>query len=372
MTKTFFSCRESMYHYAASSDYEGEYIRSANSSVEGGDVYSYATKVAMFNKDKQTLIYTGERYSNTTTNSLSELCRAFDHFNRWKVYDFTVSDGWNRLVNEYKRNKKHPATRRDDKQYFIDVVDAYYSLTTFFSKGDSKLKTKTFTDAKAMAETYKEQIKVKEEKARARWMEVRRKAEEDRQRRTKLTEDICKEYCPEWGEEPTTFRGCMDNYNIRIPVKWLEEHHQELFDNSNETNIGHLYLSRGWDTDNSDWKNYYEYRRYNCKFKLLRDIPRYGGDYMSEPDVLVYDKETKVLHTNQFCKVDDKDGVVKKLLGLFLQAVDAGKDVSFVIGKHCGPYVIQSYDSDAKFLRVGCHCFLLENLREVYNDMKGV
>ena len=74
----------------------------------------------MFNKDKQTLIYTGERYSNTTTNSLSELCRAFDHFNRWKVYDFTVSDGWNRLVNEYKRNKKHPATRRDDKQYFID------------------------------------------------------------------------------------------------------------------------------------------------------------------------------------------------------------------------------------------------------------
>lgn len=382
MSKTFFSKRSDMFHYAASADYTGERVRSANSYVEGNDVYSYATKVAMFDKKKEILLYTGHHYSNTTSNSLYELRRAFDHFKKLQVYDFNVEDGWNRLVETLNEHRKHPATRKEEKQFFIGVVESFVSLTEFFGKGKKHLKTTTFECADKLAEEYKEQIRKKEQ----RWRELRderiRKAEEERQRKIKATEDICREYDPEWGKEPETFRECLANYCIDIPVNWMMEHHSELLDvNSDDKGIGDLLFYRRWNTNTHQHCDYYSYKKRDYDwsydkqysgYKILRKISRYGGTlFLDKPDILVYDTENKRLFTNQNCEVDDTNGHVKKLLGLFLKAVDEGKDTSFVIGKHCGPYEIREWNASEKFLRVGCHCLLLENLREVYEDMKG-
>lgn len=380
MTKTFYQSRSDMYHYVASSDYEGERVRSANSYVEGNDVYSYATKVAMFDKKKEMLLYTGHHYSNTTSNSLWELRRAFDHFKRLQVYDFDVEYGWDRLVETLNEHRKHPATRKDDKLWLIGVVESFESLVEFFGKGKKHLSTITFECAKKLSDEYYKQIQEKAKRLEELRQERIHKAEEERKRKIKATEDICREYNPEWGKEPATFRECMTNSCIDIPVHWMMEHHSELFDLNKESGINSLYFVRKWDTTTHQFCDYYTYRKRDFsyeydkeykQYKILRKISRYGGQWLDNPDILVYDKDTKILFTNQNCRVDDKEGHVKKLLGLFLKAIDEEKDISFVFGKHCGPYEIRSFDAKQKFLRVGCHCFLLENLREVYQDMKG-
>jgi len=372
MTKTFFSKRCDMYHYAASADYEGEYIRSANSHVEGWDVWSYSTKVAIFDKKKEILLYTGHRYSNTTSNSLWELRRAFDHYKRLEVYDFTIDEAWDRLTESYKEHSKHPATRKDDKQYFIKCVDSLLNLVEFYGKNCKYLKTTTFKCAEQLANDYQDQIAAKNKRMEELREERRRKEREEYQRKVDATEAICKEYDPNYLGTPTNFKQCLNRDVIYIPVEWMKEHHPE-FGTVAQRYIPGLLFYRRYDYSAQKWDNCYSYQRNNteCNVDFLRRIHRYGQDdsWTSLPDILGYFNDDKVLRTSQHCIVDDKEGHVKKLLGLFLKAIDEGKDVSFVIGKHCGPYEIREYDATDKFLRVGCHCFLLENLREVYQDM---
>ena len=164
----------------------------------------------------------------------------------------------------------------------------------------------------------------------------------------------------------------MGKCEVKIPVVWVKEHHPEVVDNDNaycKTDM--VNLSRHYDYSTSTYDPDYIFRQDKDSYSIMRKISRYGGGYAYSPDILVYNPEEKLLKTSQYCVVDDTEGHVKKLLGLFLKAVDEGRDTSFVIGKHCGPYEIREWNSNEKFLRVGCHCFLLENLREVYEDMKG-
>lgn len=372
MTKTYFTKRSDMYHYAASSDYNGEYIRSANSYVDGGDVYSYATLVAKFDKEKEILLYTGEKYSVTTTTSLWELRRAFDHFKCLKVYDFTVKDAFERLKLVYNRYSKHPATRKDDKQYLIDVVMSVVNVVEFTGKNSKYLKTKTFIEAEELATEYQKQIDAKNKRIDEIREARRQKAIEERRLKIKATEKICKEYDPSFESEPTTFKECLNKRIISIPVAWFNEHHPELDTEVYRSGFPGLYFWRYFDYQEHKWDDCYSYRPEDyTTADFVRKVDRYDGGWKCYPDILGYYSDSKSLRTSQGCIVNDEAGHVKTLLGLFLKAVDEGIDTSFVIGKHCGPYEIREYNASEKFLRVGCHCFLLENLREVYNDMKG-
>ena len=372
MSKTFFSKRESMYHYAASADYNGEYIRSANSSVEGGNVYSYTTLVAKFDKDKEILLYTGHHYSNTTSNSLWELRRAFDHYKRLEVYDFDIDDAWKRLQESYRHNSKHPATRKDDKQYFIKCVDSLVNLVEFSGKNCKYIKTTTFECAEKLANDYNEQIAAKAKRLEELREQRRQKEIEEYNRKVEATEKICMEYDPNFKGRPTTFRECLNQERAIIPVKWLNEHHPELDTEQSRSGLDGLLFYRNYKYNEGAWDDFYQYRRSAGTYpEFVRKIDRHSFGYGSNPDILAYFTENKMLRTSQGCTVDDTAGHVKTLLGLFLKAIDEGKDTSFVVGKHCGPYEIREYNASEKFLRVGCHCFLLENLREVYEDMKG-
>lgn len=373
MTKHFFSSRESMYHYAASSDYDGSCIRSANSSVCGDEVYSYATLVAKFNKDTEKMIYTGHYYSNTTTNSMSELRRAFDHYRRLMVYDFTVEEGARRLKTQLEIHQKEPATRKPDKEYFINSVYSLENLVEYYGKGKKYLHMSFYKKAKAIADKYNEEIAAKAKRAEERRAARAAAEEKERQERLARTRAICEEYDKNFTAEPATFKECMNRTTLHIPFEWLKEHHPECINDDYGAKIDHKVVNfdRTYDYENHKWKDYVEFNSYASDYKLLRNISRYGGSGIYAPDILVYDKDSKLLSTNRCCNVDDTAGHVKTLLGLFLKAVDEGRDTSFVIGKHCGPYEIREYNASEKFLRVGCHCFLLENLREVYEDMKG-
>jgi len=373
MTKHFWSNREKMYHYAASDDYDGSCIRSSNSSVYDGEVYSYAELIAKFNKDTEKMIYTGHYYSSTTSNSMSELRRAFDHYRRLMVYDFTVEEGVIRLKRQLELHQKEPATRKPDKEYFINSVYSLENLVEYYGKGKKYLNMSFYNKAKAIADKYHEEIAAKEKRAEERRAIKAAAEEKERQERLDRTLSICKEYDPLFDAEPTTFRECMEKKNIHIPFEWLEEHHPECiaYEYGGKINCRVVNLNRSYDYENNKWKDYVEFTADCDNYKLLRNICRYGGNGVYSPDILVYHKDMKLLSTNRYCNVYDTAGHVKTLLGLFLQAIDAGKDVSFVIGKHCGPYEIREYNAAEKFLRVGCHCFLLENLREVYADMKG-
>ena len=375
MTKTFFSKRADMYHYAASADYNGEYIRSANSHINGGDVWSYTTKVAMFDKDKEMLLYTGHYYSQTTSSSLSELRRAFDHFKCMKVYDFTVKDGWNRLKEAVKLHTKHPATRKDDKEYFIDTLKSFSNLVEYYGQNSKYIKSTTVDKALQISNKYTTEIEIKRKKAQERWEKRREEEERLRKERSDRTKAIVLEYDPNCNAKPETFAQCMSRRDVQIPMDWLEEHHPEVL---TENKGGHRIktneynFSRSYNYNDNKWYDFVEYRNnnYDDNCELLRLIKRYDNEYKYRPDILIY-YSNKTLRTSQGCEVDDTAGHVKTLLGLFLKAIDEGRDTSFVIGKHCGPYEIREYNAAEKFLRVGCHCFLLENLREVYNDMKG-
>ena len=374
--KEYFSNRSGMYHHAASADYDGEYVRSNNSHIEKGvygyDVYSYATKVAVFNKDKEILLVTGHHYSNTTSNSLAELMRAFDHYKITVVYDFRVDDAWDRLKREVKEHTKHPAKRLEDKRFFLTSVAQLKDLVEFCDIGGKYLTSSTMKKAKKIAAEYEDQID-KHNKRRTELRAIREaKEEQERQERIARTEAIIKEYRPDYEGEPKTFRECMEKTNLFIPAAWMKEHHPELWDEDGRYNgDGKVLFFRNYDYTLHEYVNF-EHRRERYNIKLLRHIHRYSTNYTCAPDILVYDKDKKLLYTSQSCEVDDIAGHCKNLLGLFLKAIDEGRDYSFVNGKHCGPYDIRGYDEDDKFLRVGCHCFLLENLREVYDDMKGV
>ena len=374
--KEYFNNRSDMYHYAASADYDGGYIRSNNSHIEKGvhgyDVYSYATKVAMFDKDKEILLYTGHYYSNTTTHSLYELRSAFDHYKRLEVYDFNINDAQDRLRREVKLHTKHPATRKADKEFFMNAVYSLENLVEFYGNNCKYLKSKIMEKAMQIAITYSNQIE-KHNKRVAELRAIREaKEEQERQERIARTEAIIKEYMPDYEGEPKTFRECMEKTNLFIPTAWMKEHHPELWDEDGCYNGERKVLFfRNWDYNIREYTNF-EYRRERYNIKLLRHIHRYSTNYTATPDILVYNKDKKLLYTSQSCEVDDTAGHCKNLLGLFLKAIDEGRDYSFVNGKHCGPYDIRGYDEDDEFLRVGCHCFLLENLREVYEDMKGV
>lgn len=372
--KEYFSIRSDMFHYAASSDYDGGYIRSNNSHIVDGDVYSYATKVGMFDKGKEILLYTGHYYSHTTSNTLSELRRAFDHYQRLMVYDFSLSSAWERLKEEVKLHSKHPATRKTGKQFFVNTVDSFVNLVRFFGKNDKRMKSKTMQKATDIASKYLEEIEAKRKCQEEAWARRREKEEQERQARIDLTLSIVKEYMPSYNDEPHTFRECMHRQEVTIPVDWLKEHHQEIFNEENRDKIDHnkVIFERMWDSLSYNFTNEVVYRQNLHSAKILREISRYGGSCGYAPDILVYEKDTKFLKTNRHCEVDDKEGYCKKLLGLLLKAIEDGRDTSFVIGKHCGPYEIREYNASEKFLRVGCHCFLLENLREVYQDMLEV
>lgn len=374
MTKTFFSNRESMYHYAASADYDGSCIRSANSSVCGDEVYSYATLVAKFNKDTEKMIYTGHHYSSTTTNSMYELRRAFDHYRRLMVYDFTVEEGVIRLKRQLEVHQKEPATRKPDKEYFINSVYSLENLVEYYGKGKKYLNMSFYKEARAIADKYNEEIAAKEKRLEERRAAKAAEVEKERQERLARTRAICEEYDKNFKAEPATFKECMNKTILQIPFEWLKEHHPECISDDYGGKIDHKVVNfdRGYDYINHKWNDYVAFNSYKTEYKLLRYISRYSGGGIYAPDILVYNKDSKLLSTDRCCNVDDTAGHVKTLLGLFLKAVDEGRDTSFVIGKHCGPYEIREYNETEKFLRVGCHCFLLENLREVYNDMKGV
>lgn len=374
MSKTFYSCRSDMYHFVASSDYKGDYVRSANSHICGNDVYSYATKVAEFDKNKEILLYTGHHYSNTTTNSLYELKRAFDHYKKLKVYDFDTKAAWNRLKVSVKEHIKYPATRKDDKTYFIETVDSLKNLIEFRGKNSKYLKTSTFETADRIATKYLDEIEAKRKRYEELAAERRKRDEELRQLRINRTEAIVSEFNPDIIEEPTTFRQCMQKTQTIIPFSWLIEHHPEVFTNDSHCELDNSLtcFRRFWNNTTHGYTYDAVYNKDRESYKIMRQISRWSGAYPAAPDILVYESDRKLLRTSQYCEVDDTNGHVKNLLGLFLKAIDENRPVDFVIGKHCGPYEIREYNYNEKFLRVGCHCFLLENLREVYNDMLEV
>lgn len=374
MSKTFYAKRSDMYHHVASSDYDGRCVRSPNSHVVGNEVYSYATKIAEFNKDKEILLFTGHSYSNTITNSMYELRRAFDHFKRLKVYDFTIQSGYSRLKHELRDHLKCPATRKDDKITFIEIVDSVKNLIEYFGKNNHLLTTKVFIQAEEIANKYQEQIEAKQKRYEELAAERRKRDEELRQLRIARTEAIVNEFNPNTIEEPTTFKQCMQKTEVIIPFSWLEKHHPEIFVNitQNQLDFSLTDFRRHWSNITNNFTENAVYNKDQESFKIMRQISRWSSSYPSAPDILVYYPDTKMLKTSQHCEVDDTNGHVKTLLGLFLKAIDENKSVDFVIGKHCGPYEIREYNYNEKFLRVGCHCFLLENLREVYNDMLEV
>lgn len=370
--RVFYSKRSDMYHYAARTDYNGQYIRSANSHVCGNEVYSYATKIAEFNQKKEILLYTGHSYSNTTTNSMYELKRAFDHYKKLKVYDFNIKDAWNRVKVQVRDHVKYPATRKDDKEYFIEILDSLKNLIEYFGRNSRYLKTHTVETAERIATKYHEEMEAK--RKRFEELAAKRREEDNRRRLLRIdrTMKIVREFMPEFDEEPKTFRDCMQKKHIEIPLEWMVEHHPEVLKNKETGEVDReLYdFGRRWNNTLYKYDKTLIYSKEREDFKILRSISRWSSSYSSAPDILVYDKETKMLNTSQHCTVDDTNGHVRTLLGMFLKAVDENKPTNFVIGKHCGPYEIREYNSAEKFLRVGCHCFLLENLREVYNDMQ--
>ena len=180
MSKTFFSKRSDMFHYAASADYDGEYIRSANAHVVDGDIYSYSTKVAMFDKDREMILLTKHFYSQTTSNTMSEIRRAFDHFKRFYVYDFDVNDAWDRLKVEVKIHSKHPATRRTDREYFINTLESFDGLVEWSGKNNKHVKSPVYAKAMEISEKYHKEIAEKERRAQERW--AKRREEEERKR----------------------------------------------------------------------------------------------------------------------------------------------------------------------------------------------
>lgn len=370
--KEYFSNRSSMFHYAASADYDGGYIKSANSYIDGGEVYSYATKVALIDREREILLYTGHYYSQTTSNTMSELRRAFDHYKKLMTFDFRVDEAWERVQKAVKLHDKHPATRKPEKEFFIETVDSLKNVVEFFRKGQKYLKSKTMERAEEIVTKYKKEIEEKRKRQEEIWAKRREREEQERQERIDRTEAIVREYMPDYDGEPKTFRECMEKDEVHIPRGWLKEHHPELFYEDGRLIEGRVLLDLRYNYNTHNYDDYLIYRQDRYSYKLMRQISRWGGNYSSAPDILVYNKDKKLLYTSQHCEVDDIAGHVKTLLGLFLKAIDEEKDVSFVIGKHCGPYEIREWNSTEKFLRVGCHCFLLENLREVYEDMKGV
>lgn len=370
MTKTFFSKRSDMFHYAASADYNGDCIRSANSSVCDGEVYSYSTLVAKFNKKTEKMIYSGHYYSHTTSTTMWELRRAFDHYRKLMVYDFTLDNAVDRLKRELEIHTKSPATRRDGKEHFINSVYSLENLIEYYDNGKKYLNMSFYKKAKAIADKYYEEIVAKDKRAEERRANKVAKSEQERRERLARTRAICEEYDKNFVAEPKTFKECMTRRSIRIPFEWLKERHPEcIYDYGSQIRVKATNFERAYDFQKGDWSDYAVFRTYDSNYKILRNICRYGGTAIYTPDVLVYNSEEKLLKTSQGCEVDDTAGHVKTLLGLFLKAVDEGRDTSFVIGKHCGPYEIREWNDSEKFLRVGCHCFLLENLREVYQDM---
>lgn len=363
--------RRKMLHYAASNDWDGEeWLTYTNMSVRGKDVYSYATKVAEINRKKETLLVTLHTYSMTTSNQISELSRAFDHYKFVYTYDFTVEDAWNRVKATVKEYTEDMLSKKDNREYIDRVYNELEQLVEVFNKGKKYLNSATYNKLSELNEKAKEIENHKIDLLHER----RRKAEEKRlaedERLTDNTLTVLKTLRPEILDTAITYKDLVNRIKIEIDYKKF----CEAFPNMSVDRD--TFFFKPCDRDCITLSYYYVPRVIGDIKRSVstREIHKYGDNYSCEPDYLAYYQGLKMFKTSQSCEVDNSTGIVGKKLETLIRMIDKGESEQAIndlfVGKHCGPFDIRGWNSKERFLRVGCHCFLEENLRECLQDLK--
>lgn len=345
----------SMFHEIASNAYDhtktyctgnGKVYCLSNDGIDIS-VFYFGIKIAHINKETE-IVETLPMYSLGTTvyYILKSLTNAFDHFTARSITCFTSEEA--QSIKDLHAGKEFPVN-----QVVVDSL-GYITNTLDHLQVDSKELSNIFDVARKQKE--------KEEKA----AEARRKAEEERLAKRK--EEI-EALTPFFTELYSKYEG---NYNkLKEFRKMMRLKRKDIPDN-----LFKYFRDRSY-SDNDvpeDKKEYEPIMTWTSQYEAclgVRMINRYGyrPKELSLPDGIALLGHT--LLTTQGCEVDVCDHNFILLFKALMHRIKKQEDCSEFYGDSVGDYSLREVNYEEKFIRVGCHCFLFEDILELEEAIKN-
>lgn len=312
-------------------------------------LFYLGTLVAVIDKAEETVIHLpGYNFGTTFSNVMWGLKSAFDHYKRTAVshIDYKFKDiikAHNKYDFSSNQNMINSLTllKETAKYYNIDTDNKFYEMAA---------------------------KKIEKKQERDRIAEERRKAEEEAQRQKRLA--VIAEFVPYIQEKLKAFKDSyhklkfMKNITGSYEVQEIPKGYEHLFEPSYKWDPHCRYFELKGGVRDSDFYGLLDIR-------LIDRYKMYHNEYRKEdlPDGITC--LDGVLLTTQGCKVTVTKEF-KKLYNLLMRKIKAKEDCSEYYGTAVGDYALREVDYVQNTIRVGCHCFLFEDVFELASKIKQV
>lgn len=345
-------------------DDTGYYHRTPNGnfSFTGTALFSYETQIAEIDRKKNRIIMMDSYPTKTTNHHLALLYRALpsqyeviysDHFNWKTLYKDTVKDIKELYEQKYLKYKSGVFSRASDRHTLFIHKNTIQRLGKYnhFQKHYKKL-----YDFIELNQEYTNNHYKKTE-------ERRKKKQEDQERKEKELRERLDAFL--YGENLKAFVkykfNSLDDYKTlaeRLPImhdlrkyirNYITSHPSVLGDYPGST-----YFGLTWHIIEAFLHNY------------VLNIPSTPEKVY---DIVYFDKNTGKLHTTRDVEIQTNEQNYKHLMGMMNIYINNPDKRHTLISHRVGPYRITS--TTDQHIYVGCHCFSIENIKILYEEMKN-
>lgn len=307
------------------------------------EVFFYGNKIAVINTQTEKLYKVGSylHLGNTYSNIEYALRRAFEHYKIENV--FTLS------YNEYSNILEilmSEAYKPSSSQTEVDKAQLMINTAKFFgSMEEADMLSEKFSGAI-------EKLKKRQQEAAEREEKRRKEAEEKRQIDLKKIRELLKD----------KITGDDAYHRYRSVVKLMD------FKSTDEIVVNNPDL---FDTPYWGTKAYPKSNIYVSDFAEeigSRMIRRYGSYSNPDlPDFFIVQNNTML--TSQGCEVAI-DKTFKTLLKAVVRKIKKQESCDEFIGSSVGAFEFKGVDYEERYVRVGCHRFLIEDVLKLAKEIK--
>ena len=335
---------------------------SGNFSFTGNVLFSYETQIAKIDRKKNRIIMMDSYPTKTTKRHLALLYRALpsqytviysNHFNWDTIYKDTVADIRKLYEQKHLKYKSGVFSRESDRHVLFMHKNTIQRLGKYkhFQKYYKKLND--FIELN-QAYTNERYYKAKERREK-RQEELDRKEKEFHERLSTFLHS-------ETLESFVKFKfKSLDDYKTlaeRLPVmsdlrRYIRNYitcHPSIYGDY----PGTVYYGLAWYIIEAFLHNY------------VLNIPSTPAKVY---DIVYFNKETGKLQTTRDVTVQTNEQNYKHLLTMMNVYINNPDKRHTLISHHVGPFRITS--ATDQHIYVGCHCFSIENIKLLYEEMKN-
>jgi hypothetical protein len=335
---------------------------SGNFSFTDTALFSYETQIAEIDRKKNRIIMMDSYHTNTTKRHLALLYRALpsdytviysNHFYWDTLYENTVNDIRNLYEQKHLKYKSGVFSRASDRHVLFVHKNTIQRLGKYkhFQRRYKKLNDFVELNQEYTNNRYKRT----EERIKKRQEEIDRKEKGLRERLDAFL----------YGERLEAFVKykfkSLDNYKTlaeKLPVKHDLRRYIRNYITCNPSIIGDyegtVYYGLVWHIIEAFLHNY------------VLNIPSTPAKIY---DIVYFNKETSKLHTTRDVEVQTNEQNYKHLLTMMNIYINNPDKRHTLISHHVGPFRINNITD--KHIYVGCHCFSIENIKLLYEEMKN-